>query len=98
MGSLRQVAVTLAGIIALAAVALAPAARANMALGNYNLQIMGRYDFHTWLWSISWCNSACVHVNATAMPVAKAFNYAGGRAAGQRPVHLDRRCSRRPAV
>ena len=77
MGSLRQVAVTLAGIIALAATAPAPVARANMALGNYNFQIVGRYDFHTWLWSISWCNSACVHVNATAMPVAKAFDYAG---------------------
>ncbi len=77
MGSLRQVAVTLAGIIALAATAPAPVARANMALGNYNFQIVGRYDFHTWLWSISWCNNACVHVNATAMPVAKAFDYAG---------------------
>ena len=77
MGSLRQVAVTLAGIIGLAATAPAPVARATMALGNYNLQIVGRYDFHTWLWSITWCTSGCVHVNATAMPVAKAFDYAG---------------------
>ncbi len=68
-----------------AAVALAPAARADMALGNYELQIVGRYDFHTWVWVVSGCYTAgsrlpaagCAHVSAVARPVAKAFSYAG---------------------
>ncbi len=68
-----------------AAVALAPAARADMALGNYELQIEGRYDFHTWVWMVSGCYTAgsrlpaagCAHVSAVARPVAKAFSYAG---------------------
>jgi hypothetical protein len=68
---------TLACILTLAAVAFAPAARANMTLGNYDLQIVGRYDFHTWVWSVTSCSSGCVHVNAIARPVAKAFNYIG---------------------
>jgi hypothetical protein len=77
MGSLRQLTVTLAGILAVAAMALAPAARATMTLGNYSLQIVGRYDFHTWTWAITSCPGACVHVNAIAMPVGRAFNYVG---------------------
>lgn len=68
---------TLAGILALAAVALPPVARAAMPVGNYDLQIVGRYDFHTWVWSITSCSGECVHVNAIARPVAKAFNYTG---------------------
>ena len=36
------VALTVAGVV------VAPVARADMALGNYELQIQGRYDFHTW--------------------------------------------------
>jgi hypothetical protein len=77
MGSLRQFTVTLAGILAVAAMALAPAARATMTLGNYSLQIVGRYDFHTWTWAITSCPGACAHVNAIAMPVGRAFNYVG---------------------
>jgi hypothetical protein len=75
MGSKQRL--TLACIVSLAAVALAPVARATMTLGNYSLQIVGRYDFHTWTWAITSCPGACVHVNAIAMPVAKAFNYVG---------------------
>lgn len=73
MGSLRRLTVALL----LAAVTFAPVARANMAFGNYDLQITNRYDFHTWVWSITSCPGACVHVSAIARPVAKAFNYVG---------------------
>ena len=98
MVSLRQLTtLTFAGILTFAAMAFAPVARANMALGNYNLQIIGRYDFHTWLWSISWCTSTCVHVNATAMPVAKAFNYVGD-AQLVNGRYFYRRCSRWPEM
>lgn len=76
---------TLSVALTVAAVALAPAARADMALGNYELQIVGRYDFHTWVWVVSGCYTAgsrlpaagCAHVSAVARPVAKAFSYAG---------------------
>ena len=68
--------------LTVAAVALAPTARAE-SLGNYALQIEGRYDFHTWLWAMSPCGGSlkspegCVHVIGIAQPVAKAFNYQG---------------------
>jgi hypothetical protein len=74
---------TLACSIALTLVAwaAAPAAQAQMALGNYDLNIEGRYDFHTWLWSVSPCPgeslSICLQVEAIGRPVAKAFNYRG---------------------
>jgi hypothetical protein len=77
MGSQRQLTVILAGILALAAMTLAPIARAGMTLGNYSLLIVGRNDFHTWTWAITWCPGGCVHVNAIPMPVARAFNYVG---------------------
>ncbi len=72
-------------IFTLAAVTLAPAAAADMSLGNYELQMEGRYDFHTWVWSVTQCHSTrsfapvagCVHVSALARPIAKAFDYQG---------------------
>ncbi len=72
-------------ILALAAVALAPVARADMQIGNYELAIANRYDFHTWVWAISQCHppgslatvAGCVRVSAIARPVAKAFDYQG---------------------
>ncbi len=72
-------------IFASAAVTLAPVARADMPVGNYDLEIAGRYDFHTWVWAISQCHltgslatvAGCVHVSAVARPVAKAFDYQG---------------------
>ena len=77
MGSLRQVAVTLAGIIALAADG--PRAGRPSQYGTRELQPSdsGQVRLSHLAGSISWCTSACVHVNAIAMPVAKAFNYAG---------------------
>ena len=65
-------------VAAVAAVALAPLARADMHLGNYEMQIPARNDFHTWVWMISACASAgCVHVTAIPRPNAKATDYKG---------------------
>jgi hypothetical protein len=36
-----------------------------------------RYDFHTWIWNLSRCDGACVHVQAIPQPIAKASAYAG---------------------
>lgn len=78
MGSKRTITtVMLAGLLTLAATAQAPTAQAGMAFGNYDLHIVGRYDFHTWVWAITKCPGACVHVNGIARPVAKAFPYTG---------------------
>ncbi len=75
----------LSAIFASAALTLTPVARADMSLGNYELQITGRYDFHTWVWTISQCHqtsslapvAACAHVSAQGRPIAKAFAYDG---------------------
>jgi hypothetical protein len=56
---------------------IAPVARAEMPIGNYEVRITGRYDFHTWVWVISSCSGGCVHVYAIARPVAKGFDYEG---------------------
>jgi len=78
-------AVALSVILASAAVTFAPVARADMSIGNYDLHVEGRYDFHTWAWAISECRvtgslatvPGCVHVSAVARPVAKAFDPQG---------------------
>ena len=57
-------------------------ARADMHIGNYNLIIPDRTDFHTWIWTISYCSGGCVQVNAVAQPVARAFTYKGDAALG----------------
>jgi len=62
--------------------ALAPVANAGMAVGHYNLNIEGRYDFHTWIWTIASCNppdgvSQCAIVSAIPMPIAKAYEWYG---------------------
>lgn len=75
--SVGRFAATVALACTLAAVAVAPPAGASMILGNYDLNIVGRYDFHTWVWAVSACPGQCVHVNAIGRPVAKAFNYVG---------------------
>lgn len=61
---------------------MAPAANAvTNPLGNYDLIIPDRFDFHTWVWAISPCigdDAAlpdCIHVLGIARPIAKAFNY-----------------------
>jgi len=68
---------TLSAALMAAALAIAPVARAEIPVGNYELQIVGRYDFHTWLWAITPCSGGCVHVSAIPRPIAKAFGYDG---------------------
>lgn len=81
MGPARRLALKmsgLAGALAFTGAALAPIANAAMPFGNYDLHVEGRYDFHTWVWAITACpGGGCVHVNAIARPVAKAFPYIG---------------------
>lgn len=66
-------------VLATAATVLAPSAGAVMNSGNYQMNITGRYDFHTWIWAISRCETdpECRSVTAIPMPVAKAFPYTG---------------------
>ncbi|WP_197382791.1 hypothetical protein [Mycolicibacterium mengxianglii] len=64
-------------LAAASALGLAPtAAAAQMYYGAYNVAIDGRYDFHTWIFSISACNDTvpdCVSVITIPQPVAKAY-------------------------
>lgn len=63
--------------LAVAAVALAPVANANMQVGNYDLNIT-RPGFHTWVWAVTPCASAgCVHVSGISRPIAGAVSYDG---------------------
>jgi hypothetical protein len=55
----------------------APTAHADMRVGNYELHIQGRHDFHTWIWAVSSCPGECVTVYAIPQPIAKAFGYRG---------------------
>jgi hypothetical protein len=59
------------------AITCAPPAAAQMPLGNYSLDIQGRFDFHTWLWAVTPCGSGCVHVTGIPQPVAGAVGYGG---------------------
>lgn len=72
------------------ALGLAPPAQAiaHMNYGAYNVAIDGRYDFHTWIFSVSACNDRandCVSVITIPQPIAKAYEayvnayYADGR-------------------
>lgn len=56
---------------------VAPAHAARFQLGNYNMWIDGRYDFHTWIWAIATCDNGktendCVLVLQLPQPNAKA--------------------------
>lgn len=74
----KLLACKIPALLGMLAVVAAPVAQAAMPFGNYDLQIEGRYDFHTWVWAITACpGGGCVHVNAIARPVAKAFPYTG---------------------
>ena len=74
------IAATLASI----AIFIAPSANAvGNPLGNFDLIIPDRFDFHTWAWWITPCAQGaapvpkCVQVIGIARPNAKAFNYTG---------------------
>ena len=83
MRRLRTLRAALVGaMLAPAAVALAPVAGAGMTIGHYNLNIEGRYDFHTWIFTIASCNppdgvDQCAVVSAIPMPIAKAYQWYG---------------------
>jgi hypothetical protein len=60
----------------------APLANAANPIGNFDLIIPDRFDFHTWVWFVTPCVGGasppeCIHVFGIARPNAKAFNYAG---------------------
>jgi hypothetical protein len=70
----REVVKKLALCLALASASLmfAPVAQARMFAGVYELQIQGRYDFHTWLWYITRCTEGCAQFHLKAMVCAAA--------------------------
>jgi hypothetical protein len=63
--------------VVVSSLALAPPANARMPLGNYTVNIEGRYDFHTWLWAVAPCTGDCVYVTFVPQPVARAFAFSG---------------------
>ena len=76
--TLRILTISLA--VAVAAIVFGVPSRAQTPLGNYELHIQGRHDFHTWIWAIvtpqqGACPPGCVHVAALPQPVAKAFEW-----------------------
>jgi hypothetical protein len=82
----RRAGRVLAGLVGAglvpATMVLAPAANAAMMIGHYNLIIEGRYDFHTWIWTIASCNppdgvTECAVVSAIPQPIAKAYEWYG---------------------
>jgi hypothetical protein len=60
-----------------AGVMFSASAHADMKVGNYNLNVVGRYDFHTWLWWATPCGESCIAITGIAQPVARGFNYQG---------------------
>jgi len=87
---MKLLAIGAAGLTAAlsaAVVALAPPASATMWLGNYNVSIPDRRDFHTWIFSaLTPCYNpdgsqkgldTCIHVLTIPQPVAKAESVAG---------------------
>jgi hypothetical protein len=61
---------------------VAPTAYAANPIGNFELIIPDRFDFHTWVWFVTPCVGgasppACINVFGIARPNAKAFNYTG---------------------
>lgn len=63
--------------LTLTAVLWPASAQAETPYGNFEMQIQGRYDFHTWLWAVSRCQpeGECLRVQAIAQPVARAFPF-----------------------
>ncbi|MGY4711638.1 hypothetical protein ACXDF8_19060 [Mycolicibacterium sp. CBM1] len=67
------------------AVMFAPPATAEMYLGNYELIMPDRRDFHTWVWSATNpCKDAdgnivadCIHILTLPRPIAKAVQSVG---------------------
>jgi hypothetical protein len=72
----RHVAAVTAALTISALVQPPMAAADSMPIGNYQMNITGRYDFHTWLWAVAACpiDDECVFVVTIPQPVAKAFS------------------------
>lgn len=68
--------VIVGALLVVVSLLVAPPANA-MRDGSYNLNIQGRYDFHTWIWSVTPCQGDCVLVSALAQPIARAYQYVG---------------------
>ncbi len=76
------VSIASAALMAAATTIAAPTSSAvtNM-IGDFNLTIPDRYDFHTWIFANSPCWNTgvkppdCIHVFGVAQPNAKAYNY-----------------------
>jgi hypothetical protein len=63
--------------LTVAAVVLAPTARADMRVGNYELQT-ARDPFHSWVWFVSPCaSSGCVYVTGIPRPNGGAAPFDG---------------------
>jgi hypothetical protein len=80
----RSPSPAIAGTLASVAIFIAPSANAvDNPIGNFDLIIPDRLDFHTWSWWITPCAPGaasvpqCIQVNGIARPIAKAFNYTG---------------------
>jgi hypothetical protein len=74
--SVKTFALSLA--LSMAALTLAPTARADMQVGNYRLDT-NRDPGHSWLWSIRPCNHAepgCLRIQAIPQPNGQAAPYA----------------------
>lgn len=75
---------TLSALCALSLTALLSASmgHADVSIGNYELHIPARYDFHTWIWAVAAaqagaCPPGCVHIAGLPQPTAKASYYQG---------------------
>jgi hypothetical protein len=66
-----------AAIAVIAALGQASPASAEMQVGNYELHIPDRYDFHTWIWELRWCGEDCRELRSVPQPVARAYPYGG---------------------
>lgn len=66
-----------AAVLTAMALTAAPPAWATTYVGNYELHIPDRYDFHTWVWAARACPQDCLTISAIPRPIAKAFPYKG---------------------
>jgi hypothetical protein len=77
---MKKALIGVVGAVLSVATFTAPPAHAVNPIGNFDLIIPDRFDFHTWLWAVTPCVGgaappACIHVFGIARPVARAFNY-----------------------
>lgn len=74
----------LVSLLVSVAFALAPSAHATPLFvnANYNLNIPGRFDFHTWIFNVTPCLGSCQpcegecrEISAIAQPIARAYQF-----------------------